>query len=242
VEIFTSHLHSVHDAMTEVDGCLTPDAAFLGRFPQAFDATSVCSGVHAPGMTDLTIHDAYRWLRAQVLVPFHVCDAGGDPAFEITSLGRRLNLRLTRCIKTRCGMAYARWGRPVQPIPPLPVGPSAKQGGRPSGVNTLGGTFQPQSGTFNSRHPAFLLVGASLCRDSAVNQQLEAFVMILKQMLQHILLIEVFLPNRAQGSAEARKVTPLISSETLLLVRLSLRVCEPKGPVSQDPLKAAQVS
>ena len=66
--------------------------------------------------------------------------------------------------------------------------------------------------------------------------------MILKQMLQHILLIEVFLPNRAQGSAKARKVTPLICSETLFLVRLSLRVCEPKGPVSQDPLKAAQVS
>ena len=77
VEIFTSHLHSVHDAMTKVDGCLTPDATFLGRFPQAFDATSVCSGVHAPGMTDLTIHDAYRGLRAQVLVPFLVCDAGG---------------------------------------------------------------------------------------------------------------------------------------------------------------------
>jgi hypothetical protein len=106
----------------------------------------------------------------------------------------------------------------------------------------LGGTFQPQSGTFNSRHPAFLIVGASLCRDSAVNQQLEAFVMILKQMLQHILLIEVFLPNRAQESAEARQVTPLIYSETLFLVRLPLRVGEPKGPVSQDPLKAAQVS
>ena len=100
MEIFTSHLHSVHDVMTEVDGCLPPDAAFLGRFPQAFDATSVSAGVHAPGMTDLMIHDAYRWLRAQVLVPFHVCDAGGDPAFEITSLGRRLNLRLNRCIKT----------------------------------------------------------------------------------------------------------------------------------------------
>ena len=62
------------------------------------------------------------------------------------------------------------------------------------------------------------------------------------QMLQHILLIEVFLTNRAQGSAKARKVTPLICSETLFLVRLSLRVCEPKGPVSQDPLKEAQVS
>jgi hypothetical protein len=64
----------------------------LGSIPQQpagtfclFDATSVCSGVHAPEMTNLTIHDAYRWLRAQVLVPFHVCDAGG---------------RLTRCIKT----------------------------------------------------------------------------------------------------------------------------------------------
>ena len=65
--------------------------------------------------------------------------------------------------------------------------------------------------------------------------------MILKQMLQHILLIEVFLPNRAQESAEACQVTPLIFSETLFLVRLPLRVGEPKEPVSQDPLKAAQV-
>ena len=66
--------------------------------------------------------------------------------------------------------------------------------------------------------------------------------MILKQMLQHILLIEVFHPNRAQGSAEARKVTSLMSAETLFLVRLSHSVCDPQGPVSQKPPRAAQVS
>ena len=137
--IVSSHLHSVHVVMAEVDGCPPPDAAFLDRIPQAFDATSVCSGVHAPGMTVLTIHDAYRWLRAQVLVPFHVCDAGGRSSIR-DNLSRQAPQLAADTVHQDhgFGMAFAGWGRPVQPFPPLPVGPSAEQGGRPSGVNTFG--------------------------------------------------------------------------------------------------------
>ena len=60
-------------------------------------------------------------------------------------------------------------------------------------------------------------VDGCLPPDAAFNQQLEASVMALKQMLQHRLLSEVFLPTRARGFQEVRNVASGMRPETVFV-------------------------
>jgi hypothetical protein len=81
----------------------------------------------------------------------------------------------------------------------------------------------------HSVHVVMAEVDGCLPPDAAFNQQLEASVMALKQMLQHRLLSEVFLPTRARGFAEVRNVASGMCPETFFVTFLLLGVCNLVG-------------